>query len=287
MAAPPARADEAPRHVGRRTTSWSTSRLTRTPCGSCASAKTAETVCAPPCDKRVPRDGTYRIVGAGHAADRHVQRAERERPAHPGRRRPDRRCCTGSASEAPSWGSARCSLPASTPTWLQAWTTCWPTGGPTTLHDPVLWGSLLGALVFGVGGGLLIATSGTWVRTSNGVSFGHASARHSRAPPTRHADADRSDFLTEEEEGFEPPALSRYGFQDRRLRPLGHSSGLTIQGVTSVCELSVQPLRLPRGCHQLPVARAPPPGRARTAFAREFPSAQLSRDRNRSVRRWL
>ena len=31
----------------------------------------------------------------------------------------------------------------------------------------------------------------------------------------------------EEEEGFEPPALSRYGFQDRRLRPLGHSSGLT------------------------------------------------------------
>jgi hypothetical protein len=29
----------------------------------------------------------------------------------------------------------------------------------------------------------------------------------------------------EEEEGFEPPALSRYGFQDRRLRPLGHSSG--------------------------------------------------------------
>ena len=34
-------------------------------------------------------------------------------------------------------------------------------------------------------------------------------------------------FLFEEEEGFEPPALSRYGFQDRRLRPLGHSSGTT------------------------------------------------------------
>src|SRR5215216_6271851 len=28
----------------------------------------------------------------------------------------------------------------------------------------------------------------------------------------------------EEEEGFEPPVLSHYGFQDRRLKPLGHSS---------------------------------------------------------------
>src|SRR5690625_5209315 len=27
-----------------------------------------------------------------------------------------------------------------------------------------------------------------------------------------------------EEEGFEPPVLSYNGFQDRRLRPLGHSS---------------------------------------------------------------
>src|SRR5690349_19500574 len=28
----------------------------------------------------------------------------------------------------------------------------------------------------------------------------------------------------EEEEGFEPPVLSHNGFQDRRLKPLGHSS---------------------------------------------------------------
>jgi hypothetical protein len=31
-----------------------------------------------------------------------------------------------------------------------------------------------------------------------------------------------------EGEGFEPPALARYGFQDRRLRPLGHPSGFGI-----------------------------------------------------------
>ncbi len=29
-----------------------------------------------------------------------------------------------------------------------------------------------------------------------------------------------------EREGFEPPELSLNGFQDRRLKPLGHLSGL-------------------------------------------------------------
>jgi hypothetical protein len=32
------------------------------------------------------------------------------------------------------------------------------------------------------------------------------------------------DERVEEEEGFEPPVLSHNGFQDRRLKPLGHSS---------------------------------------------------------------
>ena len=33
-----------------------------------------------------------------------------------------------------------------------------------------------------------------------------------------------------EEEGFEPPELSLGGFQDRCLRPLGHSSSLSTRG---------------------------------------------------------
>ena len=33
-----------------------------------------------------------------------------------------------------------------------------------------------------------------------------------------------------EEEGFEPPVLAHCGFQDRRLRPLGHSSMLSKNG---------------------------------------------------------
>ena len=33
-----------------------------------------------------------------------------------------------------------------------------------------------------------------------------------------------------EEVGFEPTELSLYGFQDRRLRPLGHSSKLKVIG---------------------------------------------------------
>ena len=32
-----------------------------------------------------------------------------------------------------------------------------------------------------------------------------------------------------EEVGFEPTDLSVYGFQDRRLRPLGHSSSYKLQ----------------------------------------------------------
>jgi hypothetical protein len=33
--------------------------------------------------------------------------------------------------------------------------------------------------------------------------------------------------MSAEEEGFEPPVLSHCGFQDRRLKPLGHSSRLS------------------------------------------------------------
>ena len=36
-----------------------------------------------------------------------------------------------------------------------------------------------------------------------------------------------------EEEGFEPPALSRCGFQDRCLRPLGHSSKRRLATITA------------------------------------------------------
>ena len=72
-------------------------------------------------------------------------------------------------------------------------------GAQRHLHDPILWGSLLGALVLGVGGGLLMATSGTWVQTSNGVSFSSASGPFPRAPPARHPDPDRPDFLNAEE----------------------------------------------------------------------------------------
>ena len=43
----------------------------------------------------------------------------------------------------------------------------------------------------------------------------------------------------EEEEGFEPPALSRYGFQDRRLRPLGHSSETNVSGTYALLPLPV------------------------------------------------
>ena len=32
-----------------------------------------------------------------------------------------------------------------------------------------------------------------------------------------------------EREGFEPPELSLNGFQDRRLKPLGHLSGLSLR----------------------------------------------------------
>src|SRR6476659_6358777 len=36
-----------------------------------------------------------------------------------------------------------------------------------------------------------------------------------------------------EEEGFEPPGLSSSGFQDRRLKPLGHSSNPKTDGLFS------------------------------------------------------
>jgi hypothetical protein len=36
-----------------------------------------------------------------------------------------------------------------------------------------------------------------------------------------------------EREGFEPPELSLNGFQDRRLKPLGHLSGLQ-QSIESI-----------------------------------------------------
>src|SRR5262249_18049430 len=42
--------------------------------------------------------------------------------------------------------------------------------------------------------------------------------------PLRACASIQFSFAPAEEEGFEPPALSRCGFQDRRLRPLGHSS---------------------------------------------------------------
>jgi hypothetical protein len=35
-------------------------------------------------------------------------------------------------------------------------------------------------------------------------------------------------FILAEREGFEPPELSLNGFQDRRLKPLGHLSGFTV-----------------------------------------------------------
>lgn len=40
-----------------------------------------------------------------------------------------------------------------------------------------------------------------------------------------------SKYRLAEEEGFEPPVLSYGGFQDRCLRPLGHSSFVTGPGV--------------------------------------------------------
>ena len=39
-----------------------------------------------------------------------------------------------------------------------------------------------------------------------------------------------------EREGFEPPELSLNGFQDRRLKPLGHLSGLILQVKTDRTE---------------------------------------------------
>src|SRR5215471_6112636 len=58
--------------------------------------------------------------------------------------------------------------------------------------------------------------------------YGPKAVSRVRIPPSPPGSSRRfSVGLKEEEEGFEPPALSRYGFQDRRLRPLGHSSGAT------------------------------------------------------------
>jgi hypothetical protein len=37
-----------------------------------------------------------------------------------------------------------------------------------------------------------------------------------------------SSLILAEREGFEPPELSLNGFQDRRLKPLGHLSGFTV-----------------------------------------------------------
>src|SRR4029453_19417986 len=42
----------------------------------------------------------------------------------------------------------------------------------------------------------------------------------------------RSASSLAEEEGFEPPELALGGFQDRCLRPLGHSSGLIAGGAS-------------------------------------------------------
>src|SRR5437868_2085338 len=43
-----------------------------------------------------------------------------------------------------------------------------------------------------------------------------------------------------EEEGFEPPALSRCGFQDRCLRPLGHSSTKEVDATFSASGPAMQ-----------------------------------------------
>ena len=48
-----------------------------------------------------------------------------------------------------------------------------------------------------------------------------------------------------EEEGFEPPALSRSGFQDRCLRPLGHSSK-EVEATFSASSLHMQAERWAR-----------------------------------------
>jgi hypothetical protein len=56
--------------------------------------------------------------------------------------------------------------------------------------------------------------------------LGHLSRYSLRLPPESPRGGQKRHINCQgaEEEGFEPPALSRCGFQDRRLRPLGHSS---------------------------------------------------------------
>ena len=66
-----------------------------------------------------------------------------------------------------------------------------------------------------------------------------------------HGDPPRVPIDSEEEEGFEPPALARYGFQDRRLRPLGHSSERGVSTPLPLSSLS----RLPAGRGKLGAGR--------------------------------
>jgi hypothetical protein len=182
VAAPAARADEAPAttdagdvmvHI------WADSDAVRLVRLGQPGEDGEETVCAPPCDQRVPRDGTYRIVGAGMPPTGmfSMQNAN-------GRLTLDVQAGS-SVQRAFGVGSAVVGVGALLFAGLYAdWLSLddvLADRHTDHLHDPILWGSLVGALVFGVGGGLLIATSGTWVRTSNGVSFGHASGPGIRA----------------------------------------------------------------------------------------------------------
>src|SRR5262245_11181682 len=71
--------------------------------------------------------------------------------------------------------------------------------------------------------------------------LGHLSrVKRTRSVLFAHVTIRLSPWPLAEEEGFEPPGLSSSGFQDRRLKPLGHSSNAKTDGLfsksTSACK---------------------------------------------------
>ncbi len=138
-----------------------------------------QAVCAPPCDLLVPRGGRYRFVGEGMPPTRMFSLQDANGPLNLDVQAGSS-VQRGIGIAAAGTGGAALLFAGGYALWL-GMIDAVAEEHNDHLHDPILWGSLLGALVLGVGGGLLMATSGTWVQTSNGVSFSSASDPRSRA----------------------------------------------------------------------------------------------------------